>query len=144
MARTNVVLFERGLVSLDKAWCDSSHLTPVDSHCLLSSSMQLILALVLHVAMQVPFTFPATAVILGSSILLLSTVDPFSTGGHGDPNRGTLPGETGHQYVAVDSPFCFPDFPLVTPYLLLFDFPLSLHFPLGFFSCPPALFLGMA
>ena len=36
---------------------------------------------------HVPSTFPATAVILGSSILLLSTVDPFGTGGHGDPNR---------------------------------------------------------
>ena len=77
---------------------------------------------------QVPFTFPATAVILGSSILLLSTVDPLARAGHGDPNRGTLPGETGHQYVTVDSLFCFPYFPLVTLYLFLFDFPLPLPF----------------
>ena len=90
------------------------------------------------VCAQVPFTFPATAVILGSSILLLSTVDTFGTGEHGDPNRGTLPGETGHQYVSVDSFFCFPYFPLVTLYLFLFDFPLSLPFPLGFFSCSPS------
>ena len=38
-------------------WYDSSHLTPVDSHRLLSSSMQLILALVLHVA-RCPLPFP--------------------------------------------------------------------------------------
>ena len=57
---------------------------------------------------QVPFTFPATAVMLGVSILLLSTVDPHCTGGHRDPNRGTLPGETGHQSVTVDFPFLFP------------------------------------
>ena len=53
---------------------------------------------------------------------------PFGTGGHGDPNRGTLPDETGHQYVTVDSLFCFPYFPLVTLYLFLFDFPLPLPF----------------
>ena len=40
-----------------RLWYDSSHLTPVDSHRLLSSSMQLILALVLHVA-RCPLPFP--------------------------------------------------------------------------------------
>ena len=49
-----------------------------------------------------------------------------------------MPGETGHQYVAVDSLFCFPYFPLVTLYLFPFDFPLSLPFPLRFFSCSPS------
>ena len=34
---------------------------------------------------QVPFTFPATAVILGSSILLLSTVDPLARAGMETP-----------------------------------------------------------
>ena len=62
--------------------------------------------------------FSATAALLGNSILLLSTVDPFGTGGHGDPSRGTLPGETGHQFVTVDFPFLFPlYFPLVSLYL---------------------------
>ena len=57
------------------------------------------------VCVQVPFTFPATAVMLGASILFLSTTDPIGTGGHRDPNRGTLPGETGHQSVTVNPPF---------------------------------------
>ena len=51
--------------------------------------------------------FSATATLLGNPILLLSAIDPFGTGGHGDPNRGTLPGETGHQYVTIDFPSLF-------------------------------------
>ena len=50
-------------------------------------------------------------------------VDPFGTGGHGDPNRGTMPGETSHQYVTVDFPSLFPLLPFSCGlYLLLFVF----------------------
>ena len=80
---------------------------------------------------QVPYTFPARAVILGSSILLLLTVDPTGTGEHSDPNRGTLHGETGHYSVAVDSPFCFPYLLLVTIYLFLVTFPFPSLSPWG-------------
>ena len=86
---------------------------------------------------QEPFTFPATAVILCAFILLLSTVDPIGTGGHRNPNRGTLPDETGHQSVTVNSPFLFPSLSFSYFISLLFDFPLPFLFPLGFFSCTP-------
>ena len=39
-----------------------------------------------------------------SRCLLLLAVDPIGTGGHGDSNRGTLPGETGHLFVTADFP----------------------------------------
>ena len=82
-------------------------LPPILTHYILimyAKPFQTLLALC-TVRTQVSFTLPATAILLDTSIFLLSAVDPFGTGGHGDPNRGTLPGETGHQYVTVDFPF---------------------------------------
>ena len=69
----------------------------------------------------------------GSFILLLSTIHPIGTGGHRNPNRGTLLRETDHQYITVGFPFRFPYFPLVTLYLFVRDFFVSLHF--RFISC---------
>ena len=47
------------------------------------------------------------------------------TGGHGDPNRGTLPGETGHLFVTIDFPLFIPPLsfiPLSFSYLYLLLF----------------------
>ena len=85
----------------------------------MSKPFQPLLVLVLYVP-RCRFLFPATAVILGISILLLSTVGPTGTGGHRDPNRGTLPSEAGHPSLTVDFPLYFPYFPLVTLYPFLF------------------------
>ena len=115
--------------------CDTTAATSphLYSHCLLSSSMQRILAIVLYVARS-RFTFPATAVMLGVSILLLSTVDPTGTGGHRDPQQGIrCLVKLATNLSPSTPPFCFPYFPLVTLYLFLFDFLLSLPFPFGVF-----------
>ena len=51
---------------------------------------------------------------------------PFGTGGHGDPNRGTLPGEPTTKYVTDDFPSLFPLLSfsyLISPSLCLRPFP---------------------
>ena len=88
-----------------------------------------------------------------SRCLLLSAVDPIGTGGHEDPNRGTLPGEAGHLFATVDFPTpYFPHCPLYHFIPLSFSYFISLSlclyslflpFPLGcLYLLPP--FMGMA
>ena len=77
------------------------------------------------------YTFSRHGGNTGRSILLLSTVDPIGTGGHRDPDSGTLPGETGHQSVIVDFPFLFSLLSFSYFIILLFDFPLSFPFSFG-------------
>ena len=95
--------------------------------------------------MPKPFQPLLALVLYVPRCLLLSAVDPFGTGGHGDPNRGTLPGETGHQYVTVDFPPLYPPPLSFIPLSFSYFIPLSscfysfnsLPFPLGFFRLLP-------
>ena len=114
-------------------WYDSSHLyPPILTHY----------ELIMHVKPFQPLVALVGLLYVPRSwCLLLSAVDPIGTGGHGDPNRGTLPGETGHLFVTADFPTpYFPHcllyhfIPLPFSYFISLSlclYPLFLPFPLG-------------
>ena len=80
---------------------------------------------------QVPFTFPATAVILGSSILLLSTVDPLARAGMETP--------TGVRCLAKPATNTSPSTPSFVSLTFLYSYFISLSLWLSPF---PSFFLS--
>ena len=109
-------------------WYDSSHLypPPILTHYIL----------IMHVKPFQPLmALVGLLYVPRSRCLLLSAVDPIGIGGHGDPNRGTLPGETGHPFVTVDFPLFIPPTVLIP---LSFSYFISLSLCLHSF---PFLFL---